>query len=427
MKKHSPIILLLCFSWIVGMMFVSTGGISFEKSKIINDSAITNCFIGIDDLDYSLDNDLYSAQTCADTGDVGLNFPNQYFRKLSYHGINKKGTCAYVALGMFLSYYDTYWNDNIIPEQYDRQSYLLNKEYDGYINSPGIFDELSSDDSVYANDRSYESYMLSQQETNFHAYLLSLGKSMGYFGIGIQGSFGLSLANMFNLINRYTEIYPAADSNNFYYSYVNHVNDSATYTASMLQEIKTYVKLGQIVIVAIEGNDTEKNERVAHAIVAYDYDEDTDTLYGHFGWNSSYNHTNVLGSVNKYNFDRIQGYIVASPYESSHSHSNNYLLFSGDTVCSCQLSSHEHRYHYDSATETQHRRYCYCGVSSYQAHVFSGSSGRFVFCEKCKYRKLNDGGIIGIPNPCSTTPEILEDMEKIHEMLHNLNLEHRCC
>lgn len=53
MKKHSPIILLLCFSWIVGMMFVSTGGISFEKSKIINDSAITNCFIGIDDLDYS--------------------------------------------------------------------------------------------------------------------------------------------------------------------------------------------------------------------------------------------------------------------------------------------------------------------------------------------------------------------------------------
>ena len=66
-------------------------------------------------------------------------------------------------------------------------------------------------------------------------------------------------------------------------------------------------------------------------------------------------------------------------------------------------------------------------VSSYQAHVFSGSSGRFVFCEKCKYRKLNDGGIIDIPNPCSTTPEILEDMEKIHEMLHNLNLEHRCC
>lgn len=185
----------------------------------------------------------------------------------------------------------------------------------------------------------------------------------------------------------------------------------------MLQEIKTYVKLGHPVIVAIVGNETGKVlSRVGHVIVAYDYDEDTDTLYGHFGWDSAYNHTNVLGEVNKYTFSYIQGYIVASPYESAHAHSNNYVLASGQTVCACQLSSHEHRYKYEKTNTTLHRRYCYCGDSSYRAHIFSGSSGRYVFCGQCNYRKLNDGGIIDIPNPCST-PEILEDMENIKDAI----------
>lgn len=181
----------------------------------------------------------------------------------------------------------------------------------------------------------------------------------------------------------------------------------------MLQDIKTYVKLGQIVIVAISGRDTRYyNRNVGHAIVAYDYDEDTDTLYGHFGWNSFYNHTNVLGRVNVYDFQHIVGYIVASPYESDHVHSNNYVLPSGQNVCSCQLSSHEHRYKYEASTASQHRRYCYCGYSSYEAHTFSGSSGRYVFCRQCNYRKLNDGGIIDIPNPFSK-PDILEEIENL--------------
>lgn len=37
-----------------------------------------------------------------------------------------------------------------------------------------------------------------------------------------------------------------------------------------------------------------------------------------------------------------------------------------------------------------------------------------MFCGYCNYRKLNDGGIIDIPNPYST-PEILEDMERIKD------------
>lgn len=181
----------------------------------------------------------------------------------------------------------------------------------------------------------------------------------------------------------------------------------------MLQDIKTYVKLGHAVIVSIEGTNNEDGKRAGHFIVAYDYDEDTDTLYGHYGYSYA-RHQSVLGTIDDCTYSYVKGYIVASPYGSEHVHSDNYELPSGQTVCACQLSSHEHRYKYEITNATEHRRYCYCGYSSYQIHRFSGTVGRYVVCEKCNYRKLNDGGIIETPIE-STTPEILEDMERIKD------------
>ncbi len=412
MKKHPFLIMMLCFTYVIGFIFIANCSVHNDAAFAIDNLPMKNYCGGVDDLDKNL----YAAQTCAST-DTELNFPNQYFRNLTYHGINKRGTCAYVAIGMFLSYYDTYWNDSIILDRYDRTACVSSTEYLGYGLSPGINDPLSSNNSVYSSDQNYKTYMYAQTNTNLHAYLLSLGDSMGYVDNGTTGSFGLTWSETYNVLNKYLENYPAANSENFFYTYVNHVTDYNSYSDSMLQNIKTYVKLGHPVIVAIVGNETGKVlSRVGHVIVAYDYDEDTDTLYGHFGWDSAYNHTNVLGEVNKYTFSHIQWYIVASPYESAHAHSNNYVLASGQTVCACQLSSHEHRYKYEKTNTTLHRRYCYCGDSSYRAHIFSGSSGRYVFCGQCNYKKLNDGGIIDIPNPCST-PEILEDMENIKDAI----------
>lgn len=52
--------------------------------------------------------------------------------------MNYKGSCGYVAIGMILSYYDTFLDDSIIPEQYD----MVSNGYDDNIilrrNSPGI-------------------------------------------------------------------------------------------------------------------------------------------------------------------------------------------------------------------------------------------------------------------------------------------------
>ena len=44
----------------------------------------------------------------------------EYFEGLQEnYPLNLLGSCTYVALTMLLTYYDTYLNDNIIPEVYD--------------------------------------------------------------------------------------------------------------------------------------------------------------------------------------------------------------------------------------------------------------------------------------------------------------------
>ena len=50
-------------------------------------------------------------------------FKSFYFDNLTQNfGMNYKGSCGYVAIGMMLSYYDTLLSDDIIPERYDVNS-----------------------------------------------------------------------------------------------------------------------------------------------------------------------------------------------------------------------------------------------------------------------------------------------------------------
>ena len=64
------------------------------------------------------------------------NFSTKYFYNLNnYCGNNSKGSCGYVALSMILSFYDTYWDDRVIPENYDQNA---NFQTVASFESPGI-------------------------------------------------------------------------------------------------------------------------------------------------------------------------------------------------------------------------------------------------------------------------------------------------
>lgn len=71
-------------------------------------------------------------------------YSTYYFSQLKQNfGNNIKGSCTYVALAMLLSYYDSYWNDSIIPEGYDMISMLEENELPLLVESPGIYTEVT--------------------------------------------------------------------------------------------------------------------------------------------------------------------------------------------------------------------------------------------------------------------------------------------
>lgn len=116
-------------------------------------------------------------------------------------GYNLKGSCGYVALGMLLSYYDTYQSDKIISKEYDCPSeYNTIKMLEPNMNkrhkSPGIYsDEIVKADFEpfnveKANALSAEQYYdiikkkadINSDEPSLHAKLLTIGHDLGYYG-----------------------------------------------------------------------------------------------------------------------------------------------------------------------------------------------------------------------------------------------------
>ena len=49
-----------------------------------------------------------------------LNMVNYFSNLNTFSPSNKGGSCGFVSLAQVLSYYDTFYNDSIIPEQYDK-------------------------------------------------------------------------------------------------------------------------------------------------------------------------------------------------------------------------------------------------------------------------------------------------------------------
>ena len=70
-----------------------------------------------------------------------------YFSDLTTNiGDNPACICVEVALCMILSYYDTYYNDNIIPETFDVDAYCYNDDFNCFsaTSSPGIYSDLTA-------------------------------------------------------------------------------------------------------------------------------------------------------------------------------------------------------------------------------------------------------------------------------------------
>lgn len=337
-------------------------------------------------------------------------FLQAYFDNLTYNfGKNYKGSCSYVALAMLLSYYDTYLNDEIIPEEYDIP--LISTDYNMIAkrNSPGVLRDLinySGQIDVGMSTAEYYSKILELSNTSLHAKLITLGKQMGYYDYNdLENPCGTTFHKMSYVLIAYLLSVTNYTTDDFTLDILNYELNVNQSNSDLVRNF-TIEKIKQGIPVALAIKKSTSTS--GHVVIAYDYDETTDEIYCHFGWESSdthktpesegyslyksaltinfnvsHVHTNNYG-ITKNNVTTY--YCYDSPYiETYKKHTHNYV---NHNCTICNEYTDIHRYNtYTWINDMQHTAVCSCGEIKTSGHVVSGSSsipgkeyGRCVQC-----------------------------------------------
>lgn len=257
------------------------------------------------------------------------NFRSSYFDNLTYNlGMNYKGSCGYVALGMLLSYYDTYLSDNIIPEQYDVTSNGTSTNMIIRRNSPGIQKDIicdpvnNSDAYNYANRLNaieYYAAVLSMANHSLHSKLITIGAARGYYNFSDNNNpCGTIYNERKNVLNDYlTDVIGMQE--NVDYQLVGMSGGELFPSLSNSVRNFTIQKIleGKPVVLSIGKGDS------GHVVIAYDYDASTDSIYCHMGWGA--NETRITPESE--GFTRYKTALTIDWLDKDHQHSDNYGVF----------------------------------------------------------------------------------------------------
>lgn len=309
---------------------------------------------------------------------------NYFYNLRNKFGYNEFGSCGYVGIGMLLTYYDSYWNDNLVPDNLEAKTDLLTQDQYTYAPSPGS-NEFPIGINYTSSD--YINILSSFTNISLHANLINIGQSLNY-------NLGLSLSQIENVLNEYL----ASNTNIENSEWSIYKVEDMTNTAAK-EQIINYINEGIPVLVGIISRlGTSK-----HIVIAYDYDISTDTIYAHYGWRAD-SVENADGSTTDYGYyyenmlglgyPNIGGYIALIP-NGAHVHTDNYHIATG-TICTCQFPNHQHKFEYTKKNVSQHIKACYCGETSTVSHRFT-ISGLSYKCIDCGFMKPYDGGMIVRP------------------------------
>ena len=333
------------------------------------------------------------------------NFPN-----------NEVGTCGYTAISMLLSYYDSFYSDTFIPEEYDAvETYWLsdNNEVVNIPEAPGVHREPS--DSQIPGD--YYDLIDELSSTHFQLYLIEYGRTLG-INFTQPTEVNLSMVNLEleKILTKY--LYEERGFTNEQV-YVFHF-DWVTFSKEEIREYTIECLLDGIpAIYCIDKEGTFNG----HFLIAYDYDASSDMIYYHTGWSDHIISEHELENLG-YNTRPALIYIMVNEAYLPHSHSNNYIRQDTQSaVCSCVFEFHPHHTHTytgeclsysltshtlgclycDGATEphnsvytplssTQHKADCACGYTTVGVHISRRGEN---FCMACGAPISNSQVIFG--------------------------------
>lgn len=306
------------------------------------------------------------------------NFASYYFYNLDENfGNNLVGSCGYVAMAMLLSYYDTYWDDNMIEDRFDENENLINYNLSNTTSSPGI--KKDNPTVTYPNVDYYSELIRLSNEINncFHPYLICYAETTLNYYKEKNTYPCMMLANDFiPLLSKY--LYE-----NRNYSQSDIIIESFSEGDILDDFVIPRVKVGIPVVLYMLSTDG------FHYVIAYDYNEDLDAVYCHFGWHEYFedgkicyfNHIRLSSASNYFSYWSA----FALDINTTHNCSNNYLdITSEETYCPCYFNlhpSHTHSYvSYTNFNKLKHSGLCYCGTSNFLPHIVREGGSICILC-----------------------------------------------
>ena len=259
-----------------------------------------------------------------------------YFSNLrSNFGTNRFGTCAFVAMGMLLSFYDTYWDDSIVPSAYEAVATSTGDPVNGSIDSPGSCDSLPL---IGNSNASYYLNTIVPQNDGVYLDMKLMTLASYYMGFpGLDGNAtGLDYSGMYSLFQYYLYSYMG-----FSTSDIGFIAETGTGTGQARSEsVRDFaiekVSEGIPVLLSVGTDYSQITGR--HAVIAYDYDEGNDLLYCHMGWGPKATHVTIESfGYTSYN----SAFSLA--VRTQHSHTDNYKkVISGyclSSHCACEFAA----------------------------------------------------------------------------------------
>lgn len=284
------------------------------------------------------------------SNDNTLHLTNEYATNYFYNltdnfGVNEMGSCGYVALGMLLGYYDTYWDDNIVPETFEQTATLPTNNFSTNVSSPGGKSEKDLLTGItgnqYYTDAShyYNNIVLPNYNQYLHLNLIYRGNSLGYYdSTAGRDAGGLSESKILELTQNYLNSISNLNSQQIAIESVSiQPNENiANANLRIRMFVEERVKQGIPVLISASQSETLPKPK-KHAMIAYDFDVDETTnnqiIYVHTGLRDVENEAITHVNLNSTTYTNLTSAIALVP-KTNHSHTANYK-YGTNTYCPC--------------------------------------------------------------------------------------------
>ena len=111
-----------------------------------------------------------------------LTLMERYFDNMArFSPTNQKGTCGYVSLIQYLCYFDSFYNDAIVPEKYERNQGFVDTLEETREISPGVLNKTYT-----SSELSQESIIEDNKDLDYQIYLISKNTELTSTGWGSE-------------------------------------------------------------------------------------------------------------------------------------------------------------------------------------------------------------------------------------------------